>query len=212
MKRTIFIHACLFVIVGFSYAQKAESILEKALAAYDNSNGIHALFAVNMRVDKQAGSESFEATIDMKGEKFRLITPDIHTWCDGQTLWTYLVRANEVNITHPSDEDVQTLNPVMLLRQYKKDYKPAYIGESTSDLGKPASDVKLVSKNNNEIETVDLQIDRATSLPIRISVAMKHGIFSTVRISKIQTAVNQPESLFVFNAANYPGVLEVDLR
>ena len=212
MKRTILIYTYLFVTIGFSYAQKAENILEKALAAYENSNGIHALFAVNIRVDKQAGSESFEATIDMKGDKFCLVTPDIHTWCDGKTLWTYLVRANEVNITHPSDEDVQTLNPVMLLRRYKKDYKPAYIGESTSDLGKPANDIKLVAKNNIDIETVELQIDRVTSLPVRISVAMKHGINSTVRISKMQTAVNQPESVFVFNAANYPGVLEVDLR
>jgi outer membrane lipoprotein-sorting protein len=193
-------------------AQKAEALFDKAAAAYESANGISASFAANVQFGKQGDSESFEATVEMKGNKFYLITPDMRTWYDGTTLWTYMLRTNEVNITTPSGDELETVNPMILLRRYNKGFKLSYTGESTSDLGKMADDVKLVSKGNRDIEEVDLQIDRATSLPLRISVTMKNGVRSVIRISRMKTGVNQPESVFVFNAADYPGVLEVDLR
>jgi outer membrane lipoprotein-sorting protein len=202
----------LFVCLATAQAQKAEGIFGKAAAAYENANGISASLAVNIRIGKQGNPESFEATIDMKGDRFRLITPDMRTWYDGKTLWTYMARTNEVNITSPSGDELESVNPMILLRRYEKGFKLSYSGESTSDLGKMADDVKLVSKGDSDIEEADLQIDRASSLPVRISVVMKNDIKSVIRISRMKTGVNQPESVFVFNAADYPDVLEVDLR
>jgi outer membrane lipoprotein-sorting protein len=213
MKRLLY-YICLFLPVCpiAVHAQKAEGIFDRAAAAYEKSSGISASLAVNIRVGKQGDSESFEATIDMKGDRFRLITPDIRTWYDGKTLWTYMARTNEVNITHPSGDELETVNPMILLRRYEKGFKLSYIGESTSDLGKMADDVKLVSRGNSDIEEAELQIDRASSLPVRLSVVMKNDIRSVIRINRMKTGVNQPESVFVFNAADYPDVMEVDLR
>ncbi|MDR1406639.1 MAG: hypothetical protein LBJ23_01160 [Tannerella sp.] len=202
----------LLAVATAVHAQKAESILDKAAAAYENTNGITVSLAAHIRAERQGDSESFEAVIDMKGDKFRLIAPDMRTWFDGKTLWTYMVRANEVNISEPSGDELQTLNPIILLRQYGKDFNLSYAGESTSDLGKMADDVKLVAKRNHDIAEADLQIDRATSLPVRISVLMRNDVRNTIRIASMKTGVNQPETTFTFNAAEYPGVLEVDLR
>jgi outer membrane lipoprotein-sorting protein len=213
MKRLIGLYLCLSALTpAVTHAQKAEGILGKAAAAYEQARGISATIAVNIRAEKQGGSESFEGNIEMKGDKFRLTTPDMQTWYDGKTLWIYMKRTNEVNITNPSGDELQTLNPLLLLRQYDKGFKLSYVGESTSDLGKMADDVKLVAKGNDDIETVDLQIDRATSLPVRIAVAMKNDVRSAIRINRMKTGVNQPDAAFVFNAADYPGVLKVDLR
>ncbi|MDR0756854.1 MAG: hypothetical protein LBF85_03310 [Tannerella sp.] len=212
MKRSPFICLYLLVCLAAVHAQKAEGIFAGAAAAYEKSNGISASLAVNIRIGKQGDSENFEATIDMKGDKFRLITPDMHIRYDGKTLYTYMTRTNEVNITNPSGDELETVNPMILLRRYQKGFNLSYIGESTSDLGKMADDVKLVSKRNSDIEEAELQIDRASSLPVRFSVAMKNDVKSVIRIHRMKTGVNQPESVFVFNAADYPDALEVDLR
>ncbi|MDR1332459.1 MAG: hypothetical protein LBK07_10205 [Tannerella sp.] len=212
MKRWNNICLCLLTAATVVHAQKAENILGKAAAAYEQSNGITASLAVSIRAEKQGGAESFEAVIEMKGDRFRLTTPDMRTWYDGKTLWMYSVRAGEVSISNPSGDELQTLNPMILLRGYEKGFKASYTGESTSDLGRMADDVKLVSKGNGDIEEVDLQIDRTTALPVRISALMNNGVRSVIRIAGMKTGVNQPETLFTFNAAEYPEALEVDLR
>ena len=60
--------------------QNANDILGKAAAAYENSNGISASFTMFTRSAGQNAGESFEGTIQMKGDKFTLVTPDALTW------------------------------------------------------------------------------------------------------------------------------------
>ena len=99
-----------------------------------------------------------------------------------------------------------------LLRSYKKGFTLSYIGQSTSDNGKMADDVMLTSKKNGDVAKVEVQIERATSLPVRLTVTLKNGVRSVIRIRKMQTDINQPEYIFRFNPADYPGVTEIDLR
>ena len=129
-----------------SQAQNPVSILDKAASAYENSNGITASFELNTRSDVQKVSESFEGTINMKGDKFTLVTPDMITWFDGTTQWTYVERNDEVNVSTPSGEELQFTNPALLLRVYKKGFIPKYIGESTASNGKTAYDIELTPK------------------------------------------------------------------
>ena len=198
--------------IALCVAQKAETILDEAAKAYEKSNGISAQFVASIRSEKQNSSESFEGTIQMKGDKFVLITPDMHIWYDGKTQWTYLDYTDEVNLSTPSGDELQFLNPMMLLRSYQTGFNLSYIGESTTDSGRPAYDVQLTSKSSRDIEKVELQIEKATSLPVRMTVYMKPDIRSLIRINKMQTGVNQPDSLFIFNPKDYPDAVEIDLR
>ena len=110
-----------------SRAQNPVSILDKAASAYENSNGISASFALYTRSDMQKMSESFEGTINMRGDKFTLVTPDMITWFDGKTQWSYVERNDEVNVSTPSGEELQFTNPAILLRVYKKGFTPKYL-------------------------------------------------------------------------------------
>ena len=109
-------------VAGSLSAQKAEALLDKAAAAYEKSNGIQATFAANVRHEKAGVAESFEGTIRMKGNKFALVTPDIRTWYNGSTQWTYMVRSKEVNLSTPTGDELESTNPLTLLRTYKKKF------------------------------------------------------------------------------------------
>ena len=212
MKKTVQILLVCFIAVGFGLAQNAEAIWEEAAKAYEGSNGIAVQFAAYIQYDRQDNSESFEGTIQMKGDKFVLITPDTRTWYDGSTQWTYMVHAGEVYLTTPADDELQFVHPMTLLRTYKTEFNLLYTGESTADNGKMAYDIQLVAKGNSDVEKIDIQIEKTTSLPTRMTVFTKNGMRSLFRISRMQTGVNQPDSFFVFNPADYPDAFVVDLR
>ena len=75
-----------------------------------------------------------------------------------------------------------------------------------------ADDVALTPRGRSDIARVEVQLERSTSLPARLTVTMKNGMRSVIRISRMQTGVNPPDKAFTFNRADYPGVTEIDLR
>jgi len=212
MNRTTTILFFYCVSIAVCMAQNAGTILDNAAQAYEKANGISVQFNIRIQSEKQGFSESFEGTIQMRGDKFVLITPDMRTWYDGTTLWTLLDATDEVNLTTPSGDDLQLINPMYLFRTYKQGFNYSYTGESTADSGKSAYDVLLTSKGRSDIDKIEVQIEKTSSLPARMSVYMKNGVQSLIRISKMQTSVNQPDSFFVFNPKYYPDVMEIDLR
>lgn len=202
----------LFGVRIISRAQNATSILDKAAAAYEKSNGISASFTLHTRSEIQQVSESFEGTIHMKGDKFKLITPDMTTWFDGATQWSYVDRNEEVNVSTPTGEELQFTNPAVLLRIYKKGFTPKYIGESTASNGKSAYDVELIPKKKSDIRKVELQIEKYSNFPATIKIEAGNGITNTIHISNVKTGVNQPDDFFVFKEGDYPDAEVIDLR
>lgn len=202
----------LFGFIICLKAQNAGTILDKATSAYESSNGMTAAFTLHSRSEIQGMSDSFEGTINMKGDKFTLETPDMKTWFDGKTQWAYVDRNDEVNVTEPTGDELQLTNPALLLRSSKNDYTSVYKGESTAPNGKAAYDLVLTPKKKSDITRVELQIEKLSGLPASITMVTKNGITSTVRISRLKTGVNQPDSFFVFKEADYPDAEIVDLR
>ncbi|WP_080904257.1 LolA-like putative outer membrane lipoprotein chaperone [Parabacteroides sp. Marseille-P3160] len=193
-------------------AQNADGILDKAAQAYEQSNGIKATFSMHARSDKQKISESFEGTISMKGNKFHYSTPDMQVWFDGKTQWTYMERTDEVNVTTPTGEELQQINPMLILKSYKNGYKATYKGQSTAPNGKAAYDIVLTPKSGKDIEKIELQIEKNNNLPTSVIINAKNGLQSTIRINKIQTGINQADATFVFRENNYPNAEIIDLR
>lgn len=213
MKR--YVPAVIWMVMGFLWssslaAQNANEIVGKASALYENANGLSVNFALHYRDASGQSSESFEGVIQMKGDKFTLVTPDIRVWFDGKTQWTY--RSDEVNITEPTGDELESTNPTLLLKNYKKGYKAVFKGESTAPSGKTAYDVELTPKKKGDITKVSLQIEKNTSQPARISIESKNGSKTTIQIDKLVTGLNQSDAFFVFNNKDYPEAEIIDLR
>ena len=212
MKKVIYLFISLFCLFSEAGAQSVASILDKAASMYEKSNGLSAGFTMQANSDMDNVSESFDGTIDIKGDKFVLKTPDMVTWFDGTTQWTYLEQTEEVNVSTPTGEELQITNPTLLLRSYKEGFNAKYMGSSTAFNGKTAHDIELTPKQKGTIVKIDLQVDKFSNLPVSISITAKNGISNTIRIGKMKTGVNQPDSFFVFNEKEYPHAEVIDLR
>lgn len=213
--RSYFTWICCLILIGFTgkaQAQDAQAILDKAAQMYEQSNGIKANFAIHSVVPQQNISESFEGIIEMKGDKFKLETPDMITWYDGQTQWVYVMRNEEVNVSTPSGDELQLTNPAVLLRQYKKGFSVQYKGTSTTRQAKSAYDITLIPKKKSDIQQIDLQIEKMSNIPAAITITDKNKATVSIYISKWDTGKNQADSFFSFNESDYPDAEVIDLR
>ena len=211
MKNLIFI-LLLLIIPSAGAAQSADAgaIIEKASRIYNEWGGMEIIFSANIHSEKNRISESYEGTIVIKGDKFVLKTPGMYIWFNGKTQWTYMLQSKEVNVSPPESEELRYLNPMIILQDPNKDFKVSYIGESTSANAKSAHDVMLVPKKKDDIEKIEIQIEKNTSLPVKLVVTMRNDIRSTVTIKEIK-ASNPPVNTFTFPEAEYP-VEIIDLR
>ncbi len=203
---------CLLLCTRQGTAQNATTILDKAAATYEASGGISATFVMHTRYDAQKASENFEGTIEMKGDKFRLETPDMKVWFDGTTQWSYVERNEEVNVTTPSGEELQLTNPTLLLKSYKKGFTAKYVGESTAESGKSAYDVELTAKKKSDIVKVALQIEKSSAFPVKICVETKNGVSTTIHIRNLKTGLDIRDESFTFKESEYPDAEVIDLR
>lgn len=119
MKRTYLLVLILFLSVSLS-AQKdkqAREILDKTANALQQAGGIRATFG-----------GTGNGTLLLKGNRFYLNSGGIQSWFDGTTQWSYAESSEEVNVSNPTPEELQTINPYALLSIYKSGYNYKYTG------------------------------------------------------------------------------------
>ena len=71
----------IIVMLGFgtACAQSAAQVVNKVLEGYNRSHGISATFNVANSQGTSTG------TIDMMGQKYRILSNDMNCWFDGKT-------------------------------------------------------------------------------------------------------------------------------
>ena len=203
----------LFVVPTIGQAQTASSILDKAAATYDKSGGMTASFtSVTSRTSSSSVVDRTKGQIDMKGSKFVLKSSSLVIWYNGQTQWSYVAQNQEVNVSEPSGDELQMTNPTLLIRSYKTDFTAKLLGDVTASNGKTAYNILLVPRKRGQIQKVELQIEKYSSLPVSATIVSKNDMTTVINISHLRTGANQPDSFFVFNKKEYPKAEIIDLR
>ncbi len=191
---------------------KAKEILDKSSVTFSNAGGVYAYFTLNVHDVKAKVKESFDGTIQMKGDKFYLSTPDADSWFNGKTQWVYLKATEEVNVSEPSKEELQMISPSTLFNIYKNGFNYKYIGEKNDIKGKPVYEVELIPKKKSELQKMTIQISKKENLPVTISIFNKNEINNIIYINKYETGKSYTDSMFVFDKKKYPEAEVIDLR
>jgi len=189
----------------------ASAVIEKTSQIYAAWGGMDVQFTTRISNEKNGSSESFEGVIRMKNNKFVLTTPEMTIWFDGTTQWTYMPYNEEVSINTPAGDDLRLLNPMLFLQDYKKDYSVTAIGESTSVNAKAAYDIQFTPKKKDNIENIVIQIEKNTSLPVKIVISIRNCSRITLNINELKSG-NPADEIFSFPRVSYPNVAIIDLR
>lgn len=194
------------LLIGIAWLQaaaqqdaKAESILNKMADTYRKAGGVSLSFGGTQR-----------GKLLLKGDKFYLESGGIRTWFDGKTQWSYVAQNEEVNVSTPTPEELQSVNPYALLTSYKKSFNYRYVGEKTRQ-GKRGQEILLTPKASQDVKSITLNVKENGS-PVYIAIQLHNGEKQEFQISSYQTGVNLPDATFRFNKQKYPEAEIIDLR
>jgi outer membrane lipoprotein-sorting protein len=148
----------------------------------------------------------------IKGNKYTLITTEQQIFCDGVTLWNYLPQQKEVTISLYNQEDDATLiNPLMLIRNYEKQYTSDFIRESV-EKGVVVQIIDLTPRKATSYYKVRLVLDKDKKQIMRVTIYEKEKMQFSYIVTKF--VVNQvvADSRFTFDTSKHTDIEVVDIR
>ena len=187
------------LISTVSMAQTAKSVLDKAAANITVKEGVKANFKMNGGIGNTSG------TILIKGKKFHATTPKAIVWFDGKTMWTYLKDNEEVNVSNPTEAQLQTINPYNFINLYKSGYNSTLNTTDNTYVVHLTSNAKA-----QKIKELFITIDKKSYHPTQVKLLQGKSwtIFDITDLSKSKIA----DSQFRFNAKDFPKAEVIDLR
>lgn len=201
VKHITIVLSLLFATINVC-AQNASTILSNAANKFSNSKSISATFVFIDNGHSQNGS------ITVSGNKFVITTPQLSTWFDGKTQWSYSPDVNEVNITTPTTDELQQINPFAIISSFRTNF-------NTKSLKAIKGTYKLQltpKKANQSIKNVELTLNSSTYFPSLIVITAKNNTKATIKVKSISAGSSLPANTFTFNAKKHPGVEIIDLR
>ena len=197
MKKIVLVMSLLMASV-FTFGQTAKSVLDKTAAVVSNKNGVQANFTMT------GGMGNVSGTIAVKGRKFHATTPIATMWFDGKTMWTYMKKNEEVNITTPNEAQLQKINPYNFINLYKQGY------DMTMSKSDKTYTVHLTAKNSNKIQELFITVDKNTYHPTQVKM-LQGKKWTVFDISNLK-AQALSDAIFTFNAKDFPSAEVIDLR
>lgn len=191
------------------YSQTAKDILDETASRLKKSGGIQATFeATSFLGTTEKGSTN--GTICVKGSKFKVNTSDACIWFDGKKQWSLYANSDEVNVSTPTPEEIQSINPYTFIELYKQGYdlslkEVAYRNESCYEITLSAQD------QHAKLREMKVIVDKHKFYPR--SVRLKQGNdWFRVRILNLKTNQKWSDKYFEFDQKEYPNIDVIDLR
>lgn len=183
---------------------EARDIVRRAADAFLRSGGVNVSFSLRSPEGQSAG------VIRLKGEKFVLEAGGMTTWFDGHTQWTYLPDSDEVNVSEPTDEELQTLNPYACLSLYDRGYDLKLLPSEASGQYK----VEMVARSPEaQVSRLVLWLDKSGLQPVKFSLTLAGSVEPTViTVLDYRTGQTYADAMFAFNPREYPTAEVIDLR
>ncbi|HBC38681.1 MAG TPA: hypothetical protein DC016_07375, partial [Porphyromonadaceae bacterium] len=136
--------------------------------------------------------------------------PTIDTWFDGKTQWVLMKDLNEVNISHPSNEEIASISPLALLSMYKTGFT---LDTPASGIinGKNAFVINMSpTGSKSDFKKISVGIDKKTNSVLQVDITLKNGMRNKIDINDYNTNYNFTDTEFIFNKDQHKGVEVVD--
>ena len=199
MKRIILMILVILCPISFVFGQSAKDVLDKCAATVSAKDGVRASFTI------ESAQHNISGEIAVKGKKFYATTPLATMWFDGKTQWTYMKRNDEVNVTNPTEAQLQAINPYNFIHMYKKGYK--YTMNSSANV----YSVHLTAENaQQKVAELFIMVDKKSYAPTEVKM-LSGNKWTTFHIRDLKPTKLQ-DSQFRFNSKDFPSAEVIVLR
>jgi len=190
--------------------KKSNEILDRLTSITESYGTIKTEFSYKMKNLEADIDETTQGTLYVKGDKYRLLIAGQEVISDGETIWTYIEDAEEVQV-NSAEESEEAITPSNLLTAYNKDYKSKFIRESFQ-YGTTVNIIDLTPVEGKSYYKVRVIIDKEKDQLLEITIFDKNGSTYSYIISEFSPNVELEDSYFNFNPADFPDVDVIDMR
>lgn len=213
MIKNLMIAAISFATLGTASAQdtKSDALLNAVSSKLKSAKSIKANFVLAMKNSKGATQNTMRGTFLMKGDKYVVDLGGQKIINDGKTVYTYLKKNNEVQISNFNPAEAAISPAKLFSGNFTSDYKYKYDGQR-SYKGGVLDVVELRPKSNNRgFDRVELYVDKNNTI-VGGNVYEKTGNYYSYSISNVNTSTTVSDVTFQFNKDSYKNVEVIDLR
>ena len=206
MRKISFLLFAISFAIG-AYAQSCEEVADKLLNKLATTS-LQTDFNISV-TEPEAQSLNYSGNILMKGKAFRLYMASTQAYYNGTTLWVYDSDLDEINISKPTDEDLQETNPLLVIQLVRHNCRLHY-----SDTFKDQTQWSVDFYPNNKHSDVlkyTVQFHRNDLVPTRIIINEIHNRTTTVILSGQKYGVDTIGK-FELDTKKYSDAIITDLR
>ena len=187
---------------------EAKKILDAVSAKFKTFKSVQSKFTLKIENSSNKVMGTKSGTVYMKGTKYRINVTGQEIFCDGSNIWTVDKAAKEITI-NKLDPSNNTITPQKLFTNF---YDKDFLYKLNSD-AKGVQEIELTPIDKSKLfHKVIVYINKATQTITSTKVFEKAGNRYTYTVSGMDTKSVIPDTQFVFNQKNYPGMEIVDLR
>lgn len=210
----IFSFLLFVLLVNGQQDIKARQILEEVSKKTRSYKNLSAEFIFSMENKEMDIDEKNEGSLKMNGQKYVVDLPaiGIKVFSDGQTIWNYMKDGNQVTISNTGDQGSEFLDPSSIFNIYEKGFISKLTGEKKEGK-KSYYQIELTpEKPGSDITKIIISIDKAEMMVSSANFHSTDGNMYGVKIKKLDTDIDLPDSFFVFNTNEYEDVEVIDFR
>ena len=184
----------------------AEVWINKAVSLLQNK-GVEVSFRLN------EDGYHLNGKLLMKGDSYHFDAEEMKIWFDGTTQWTmqYTDDYSELYISTPTVEEQQSINPYLLLKNYKKHFT-AHDGSEKSIAGKLVHEVILTAKDNQQaIKGLRVYIKSDGHIEALTLIFPDEHEYK-IEVRNMRNGLTFPKQTFTYSEKAYPADEVIDMR
>ena len=209
------------IVAGFSFnsiAQEvsdpnAKVILDKLKKKYNSYKTLEMDFTIITEpAEKKKTTE--KGHLYQSGKKYRLTVPQLTSFSDGKSTWTYLKKNKEIQITAAGKKGgYGIMSPQDLISIYEnKEFIYAITGENTK-AGVSYAEIEFKPTGKRaDYSKIRLVINKKTYQISEAIAFYKDGSRYSIQLGNVTTNKPLAASLFTYDPKEFPGVKVEDLR
>lgn len=204
MKKLFFLNLFMLLLAApLSGQNSSQTWIDRMAKKLKSDTGIEFAFQVKGLVE-DAANEATQGRFRLRGERFLMDVSAMRVGFDGSELWSYDSSHEEVTLSRPGKDDLETINPFGFLNSYQKNYRHR-LGSTKSFRGKQVVEVEFTAiDRTRDWQFIRLYVDRTTHLPLFIQANQKGGrLAMEIIIGAVKTGQNYARELFAFDRAAY---------
>ncbi len=191
--------------------EKAGKILHGLMEQTIEAPSVSIDFTIIMSSLKDEVIDEFDGQLTMKGDMYKISILGTESSFDGNSIYTYMPDINEVMISDPDEDGGLMANPAQLFTKYDEEFKYRLIGETNQDGARLYElDLHPVDRDH-DFHTVKLFIRSDDNFLHSAVIAGKDGNRYTFLVNSYDNTKSLPDSFFIFNEADHPGVEVIDM-